>query len=604
MVTVIDALLFQFFKLGLDRFYPSLRNPLRQGEERVFMKYTTHTIKTELLNLVADAVGQDIDKGKLEITVPPEAEMGDFAVPCFFLSKLLRRSPSQIAIDLASKIHPAGLVMSVKNDGPYLNFFINQSILAKQVLKEINKRADKYGQLNLGKDRIMLEYSQPNTHKEFHIGHMRNAILGSALIRLLGAVGYKVMPVNYIGDVGAHVAKCLWALEKFHAENKLPENKGKYLGQIYTEAVKKTEVSKKNKKEADEVLQKLEADDKKWTALWKKTRKWSLDEFDQIYKILDCKFDQVFYESEVANLGKEIVADLLKKGIAEISEGAVIINLEKYNLKNFLLLKSDGSSLYSTKDIALAQEKFKKYKIDKSIIITDSRQSFYFSQLFKTLAIMGFDKEMIHIPYEFVTLKAGAMSSRSGNVVLFEDFYHQVVGQATHETKKRHPDWSEKKIQDTSRKIALSAIKFNMLKTGNDNIITFDIDEALSFDGFSGPYLQYTCSRISSVLKKAKSKGGIDVEYDKLNTVIEKELMLKLIDYPNVIEVAAKNFQPSELTRYLFELAKLFSNFYQTMPILNSDDGTKKARLSLIFAVKQTIANGLGILGIETMDEM
>ncbi|HLD28206.1 MAG TPA: arginine--tRNA ligase [Patescibacteria group bacterium] len=568
------------------------------------MKYTTHTIKTELLNLVADAVGQDIDKGKLEITVPPEAEMGDFAVPCFFLSKLLRRSPSQIAIDLASKIHPAGLVMSVKNDGPYLNFFINQSILAKQVLKEINKRADKYGQLNLGKDRIMLEYSQPNTHKEFHIGHMRNAILGSALIRLLGAVGYKVMPVNYIGDVGAHVAKCLWALEKFHAENKLPENKGKYLGQIYTEAVKKTEVSKKNKKEADEVLQKLEADDKKWTALWKKTRKWSLDEFDQIYKILDCKFDQVFYESEVANLGKEIVADLLKKGIAEISEGAVIINLEKYNLKNFLLLKSDGSSLYSTKDIALAQEKFKKYKIDKSIIITDSRQSFYFSQLFKTLAIMGFDKEMIHIPYEFVTLKAGAMSSRSGNVVLFEDFYHQVVGQATHETKKRHPDWSEKKIQDTSRKIALSAIKFNMLKTGNDNIITFDIDEALSFDGFSGPYLQYTCSRISSVLKKAKSKGGIDVEYDKLNTVIEKELMLKLIDYPNVIEVAAKNFQPSELTRYLFELAKLFSNFYQTMPILNSDDGTKKARLSLIFAVKQTIANGLGILGIETMDEM
>ena len=568
------------------------------------MKYTTHTIKTELLNLVADAVGQDIDKGKLEITVPPEAEMGDFAVPCFFLSKLLRRSPSQIAIDLASKIHPAGLVMSVKNDGPYLNFFINQSILAKQVLKEINKRADKYGQLNLGKDRIMLEYSQPNTHKEFHIGHMRNAILGSALIRLLGAVGYKVMPVNYIGDVGAHVAKCLWALEKFHAENKLPENKGKYLGQIYTEAVKKTEVSKKNKKEADEVLQKLEADDKKWTALWKKTRKWSLDEFDQIYKILDCKFDQVFYESEVANLGKEIVADLLKKGIAEISEGAVIINLEKYNLKNFLLLKSDGSSLYSTKDIALAQEKFKKYKIDKSIIITDSRQSFYFSQLFKTLVIMGFDKEMIHIPYEFVTLKAGAMSSRSGNVVLFEDFYHQVVGQATHETKKRHPDWSEKKIQDTSRKIALSAIKFNMLKTGNDNIITFDIDEALSFDGFSGPYLQYTCSRISSVLKKAKSKGGIDVEYDKLNTVIEKELMLKLIDYPNVIEVAAKNFQPSELTRYLFELAKLFSNFYQTMPILNSDDGTKKARLSLIFAVKQTIANGLGILGIETMDEM
>lgn len=568
------------------------------------MKYSIEKIKEEIINIIVGAVGQEVDKKQLDIEVPPDAEMGDFAVPCFYLAKLLRRSPNQIADDLHSKIHPSGNIKSVQNVGPYLNFFVNPAVFGKKVLAEIAKDKDKYGLRKSNKEKIMLEYSQPNTHKEFHIGHARNAILGSALVRLLEQVGYKVVPVNYIGDIGAHVAKCLWALNKFHKDEQPPQDRGRYLGQIYTEAVKKTEANPRYKAEADEVLQKLENGDKKWLALWKKTRQWSLDGFDAIYKKLDCRFDHVFYESEVEKPGKKRVKELLDKGIAEKSQGAVIINLEKHKLKNFLLLKSDGSSLYSTKDLALAELKFKKYKIDESIVITDSRQSFYFQQLFKTLTMMGFDKKMVHVPYEFVTLKDGAMSSRQGNVVLFEDFYGQILERAVEETKKRHQNWENKKTQETGRKIALAAIKFNMLKVGNDSVIVFDIDEALSFDGFSGPYLQYTVSRINSVLKKVKPSLTGETDWAKLTGELERELILKLAEYPEVASESAEIYQPSNIARYLFELAKLFSTFYQSVPILHSPVGTQKARLSLIKAVKQVITNGLDILGIETMEEM
>ncbi|MFA4872006.1 MAG: arginine--tRNA ligase, partial [Patescibacteria group bacterium] len=531
-------------------------------------------------------------------------DMGDFAVPCFYLAKLLRRSPNQIADDFKKKIQPAGAIKSVQNIGPYLNFFINPAIFGKKVLQEIQKKKAAYGALKSGKEKIMIEYSQPNTHKEFHIGHLRNAVLGNSLVNINKFAGHKVVAVNYIGDIGAHVAKCLWALEKFHQGEKLPENKGKYLGQVYTEAAQKTEANPDFKYQADAVLQKLETGDKKWLALWQKTRKWSLAEFAKIYKILGVKFADVFFESEVEKPGKKIVDELLKKGLAEKSDGAVIINLEKYDLKNFLLLKSDGSSLYSTKDLALAELKFKKYKIDKSIVITDSRQSFYFQQLFKTLEVMGFDKQMVHIPYEFVTLKDGAMSSRAGNVVLFEDFYEQVLLRAKTETKKRRQDWSDKKIKATAEKIALAAIKFNMLKTGNNNVIVFDIEEALSFDGFSGPYLQYTCSRISSVIKKAGLAGLAEINYAKLNSDIEKELMLKLAEFPQAVGEAVKTYQPSEVAKYLFDLARLFSNFYQKLPILNSEAATRKARLALVGAVEQVLNNGLKLLGIEPLREM
>ena len=568
------------------------------------MDYIILKIKKQIIDLIAQAIEVDFDLHKLEVVVPPDSTMGDLAVPCFYLSKITRQSPNQIAEELAEKINPGGVIKEIKNIGAYLNFFIDPEILGKSVNNEIQKNKDIYGGAKNSPKKIMLEFSQPNTHKEFHVGHLRNAILGNSLVNILRFSGLKVTAVNYIGDIGAHVAKCLWAYDKFYSAKELPENKGKFLGQVYTDGSQKIESNLEYKKEVDEVLQKLETGDKKWTALWKKTRKWSLDDFDRIYKILGVKFDHFFYESEVEKPGKKMVAELLEQGVAQKSEGAVIIDLEKYHLKQFLLLKSDGSSLYSTKELALAKLKFEKFKIDESIVVVDSRQSFYLQQFFKTMEVIGFDKKMIHIPYEFVTLKDGAMASRKGNVVLFEDFYNQVVDRATIETKNRHEDWPEKKINEVARKIALSAIKFNMLKVGNNSVITFDIDEALSFDGFSGPYIQYTCSRISSVLKKAKVTTFSTIDYSKLNSDLEKEILLQLASFPEVVAESAKNYDPSQVAKYLFDLAKLFSAFYQKSPIINSTKEIKEARLILVDSIRKVLINGLDLLGIEPLDQM
>ncbi len=568
------------------------------------MTYAIDKIKEEIKSSIIAATGENIDPSNLLIETPPNPEMGDFAVSCFYLSKLLRRSPNILAEELKTKIKPSSTFKSVQNIGPYVNFFLNSKNLAQKTLKEIESKGSKFGQLKAEKEKLMIEYSQPNTHKEFHVGHLRNAILGSILVNTYRFGGKKVIAANYIGDIGSHVAKCLWALEKFHAGEEPKEHKGQFLGAIYTEACQKIEENEEFKKEAAEIQVKLENGDKKLLALWKKTRAWSLDNFNDIYKTLDIKFDKFFYESEVEKPGKKLVADLLEKKIAEKSKGAVIIDLDKYKLKQFLLLKSDGSSLYSTKELALAKLKFEKFKIDASYIIVDNRQSFYFQQFFKTLEIMGFKEKTAHISYEFVTLKDGAMASRKGNVIIFEDFFAEIIKKTNEETAKRHSDWSPEKIAKTAENIALSAIKFNMIKVGNNSIIVFDMEEALSFDGFTGPYLQYTVSRINSIFRKEKAKSLKEVDLSLLNSELEKEILIKLAEFPESIKKVIESNEPSVLAKYLFELAKSFSRFYQEVPIITSEEKIKFARLSLISAVKQVLVNGLTLLGIKELEEM
>lgn len=569
------------------------------------MDYIISKIKLEIKEKVAAALDQPVDLAQLELDVPPESGWGDFALPCFYLAKLTRISPNQIAQELKSKIKTTGTIKSVQSVGPYLNFYLDEKYLAKQITKEIFKTQEKYGSAKSLPERVMIEYSQPNTHKEFHVGHLRNVVLGSALVNLYRFIGQKVIAANYIGDIGSHVAKCLWAYDKFHKDEPEPtEHKGQYLGQLYTEAVNLCEENEAYKKEASEVQKKLESGDKYFTNLWKKTRLWSLEEFDGIYKILGAKFDKIFYESEVEKPGKKIVAELLEKKIAEPSEGAVVIDLEKYGLKKFLLLKSDGSSLYSTKELALAKLKFEKYKIDASYVVVDARQSFYFKQFFKTLEILGFKKKTEHIAYEFVTLPEGAMSSRKGNVVLFEDFLTEVEKAAQTETKNRHSDWTEQEIKDSSRKLALAAIKFAMLRVNKNSVITFDIKEALAFDGYTGPYLLYAVSRINSLLKKEAIKPLKNVKIENLSQPKEKELLIALSYFPEVVSQSASEFEPSLLAKYLFDLARSFASYYQEVPILNSQTEIKEARLILAYEVRLVLVNGLKLLGLDTLDRM
>jgi len=567
---------------------------------------TITKIYNEIIDLLKIVGDKDFDLSQKDFSTPPKPEMGEIAFGCFALTKTFQKDPKVIAGNLAGIINKQlkGLkkfkfIEKVEAAGPYLNFYLKQEVLTKEVLSQ----TDVFPSAKQGQ-KVLVEFSQPNTHKEFHIGHLRNACLGDCLVKLLQATGHKVVAANYIGDVGVHVGKCLWALQKFHAKDKIPTNKGAYLGKIYTEAIRELDEKPELQEEVTEVLKSLDKGERKIKALWQKTRKWSLGEFKEIYKELDVNFDVYFYESEEEKESKKIIPDLLKKGIAKKSEGAIIADLKEYDLDILVLVKSDGTVLYGAKDIPLNVKKFKKFKVDKSIIVVDVRQSLYLKQVFKLLELIGLKKEMKHLSYEFVTLKQGVMSSRAGNVVTYEELRDETVKKAAKETKKRHDSWPEKKIKATALKISLAGLKFDMLKQDNGRLIVFDIDKALSFEGFTGPYLLYTNARINSILKKSKTGATKKIDYKLLKEQEEKTLIFKLAKFPLAIEESAQSYEPSVLAKYLFELANDFNNYYHKHPVLQAKPEVSQARLNLINSVSLVLKEGLGLLGIEVLAEM
>jgi len=547
-------------------------------------------------------------EGEIDIITPPDPEMGDLGFATFGLAKQQKKNPYDVTLELKSAIEEKGMpngIEGIAAVGPYLNFYFKTGGLAKCVIEEIKVRGKDFGKSQTKqKEKVMIEYSQPNTHKEFHIGHLRNVCIGSSLVNIFRASGYKILSANYVGDVGAHVAKCLWYIKKFNKE--IPkENKGKWLGQMYTEASRVLEDKPELKPEVQEVQAKLESGDKDWVKFWQETKKWSLEEFKRIYDLLGVNFDVWFYESEVEKPGKDMVDELLKKGVAQTGEGgAVIVDLNKYGLDIFLILKSDGTSLYATKDLALAKKKFHEYKIDKNIMVVDSRQEFYFKQLFQTLALAGWKKDLQYIGYEFVKLPEGAMASRTGNVVLFDDLYNDVFATEVEEVKTRHADWSAKNIEEAARVLALGALKFDMLKHPVDKVIIFNKKEALAFEGYTGPYVLYVVARINSLLKKSKNKIK-KVDFELLKESEEKQLLLLMSQFEEIIIKSLENYNPSVIIKYCFDLAKQYNDFYTQHSVLSAQTPELiNARLAISACVKQVLENALGLLGIDTVPEM
>src|SRR3989344_2656603 len=510
---------------------------------------------------------QDKFKNKIDINsieVPPNPEMGDYAYPCFTLSKELKKNPNEIAKEIGEKIKSGKYIDSVKVLGPYINFFVKKETLNENVLSEIVKNKLNYGRGKIKKT-TLLEGWQPNTHKAFHIGHIRNAVLGESIARILEFYGHKVIRVSYMGDVGAHVAKWIWYFNKFYKGSIPKKNVSKWAGEIYTEATKKSDGDEKYKEEINEVHKKLEEGDKKLVELWKKTRTLCLDDLYEIFDELGCKINKGFFESEVEKPGKKIVEGLVKNKLAEIDEDAIIMHLEEYNLGVFVLLKSNGASLYSTKDIALAYLKSKKYKFDNSLYIVASEQDFYFKQLFKCLELIKYKefKKLNHVSYGLVKLK------------------------------------NKKKVIGA---VSFGAMKFTMLNQDSNREIIFDSEKALSFDGETGPYTQYTYARICSILKKVKV--GNKIKFSLLNSDEEKRIIKLLNEYPLVVEKAAMTYKPNLISRNLLDLCQAFNEYYHKYKVLDEDEALRKARVLLIYCVKVVIGSGLGLLGIEAIEEM
>ena len=576
--------------------------------------------------------------GAIELTTPPKPEMGDVAFPVFGIAKAEKKNPVEVAKEITEKLKaisykpasPAGglkAIERVEAFGPYVNFFLSTPQISQMVISEIAQMKERYGSNTLGKGKkVMIEYPSNNTHKEFHIGHLRNVSVGNPLVQLYEKSGYKVYPVNYLNDFGAHVARCLWGILKFHQDEKPPENTQKWLGEIYAEASGYLKEHPEAEGEVAEVLQKLEAEDKSIWPLFMRTRKWSVEKFDELFQELGVKHVAEFYEKDVKKKGQKIVDELLKKKVATVGErGAIIIDLKQYNLDTALVRKADGAGLYITSDLSLAEEKFKQFDVDESIYITGQEQVFYFKQLFKVLELIGFKKKLTHLSYGLVNLPEGKMSSRTGNVILYEDLHDQVFEQ-------RHQDWKEKKVTDTAFTLTLAALKFDMMKHEAVKNITFDIKEATSFEGFSAPYVLYVVARINSLVRKSHSpleggsRGGVRsvsvatrklphtllppsrgdlAKFELLKQPEEKKLAMLMGDYGEVVKKALETYNPSVIARYAFDLAQAFNEFYNKHTILNAEDPELvQARLALSVAVKQVLENALGVMTIEGVEEM
>lgn len=562
--------------------------------------------KQKIIKELKSVLGKGYSPTVAELEVPPDAAMGNFAYPCFTLAKGLKKNPADIARELAAKVEPKGWIRKAEAKGPYLNFFLKSETFGQAVLEDIENEGEEYGAVKDGRrHRVMVEYANPNTHKEIHVGHLRNFFVGQTAVNLLRAAGYDVIPASYINDLGTHVAKCVWGLKKFHGDYELKEEDAtSFLGKVYTEATKAEEKNPAVKEEISRVFRELEAGKGEAVALWKKTRRWSINDLKNIFKELDLPIKVWYFESELIRPARRIIKDLEKRGLAVKSQGATIVDLSKEGLGVNLLVKSDGTLLYNAKDLPLALRKEEEYHPEKSIYVVDTRQSLAMKQLFATLKRMGFKRELVHLSYDFVTLKEGVMSSRKGNIIRYETFRDAMIDSARRETKKRHPEWKDKKIETIARAIAFAAMRFGMLRQDPDKKIIFDMAEALSFDGYTGPYLLYTYARARSILKKAgrlKPKN----EAKKLLLPLENQLLVKLAKYPETAAVTAQDFKLDRLAEYLFDLAKTFATFYHDVPVMQAEDKeVAVARLALVEAVGLVLKNGLLMMGIETIDEM
>jgi len=557
-------------------------------------------IKKELEN----SLRKNIDpENKLDIEIvfsrPPDFKLGDIATPLSFeLAKKLKKNPILIAKDIAETIVLPKGIEKAETTGGYINFFFDRKYFSKETIKKIIIDDKNYGKGSKKKEKVMVEYSQPNTHKSFHIGHLRNVCLGDSLSNIMEFSGYETVRSNYIGDVGAHVAKCIWGYMKFYDGIIPKENKGDFLGKVYSEADKKLKESEEYQEEYKTVLKNLYDEDKRTMEIWSMTRQWSLEEFNRIYDELGVNFDIFLYESEVKEEGTKIARELLEKSIATNKDGAVIVDLKEFGLDEFVILRSDGTALYSTKDLALAKRKFEDFKIDLSLYVVGSEQKFYFKQLFKTLELMGFSqaKRCYHLSYELVMLEEGKMSSREGNVVLYSELKEFVKKEALNQVRERNISNAE----NISEIVTIGALKYSMMKDNNKRII-FNWKKALDFEGDTAPYIQYAHARASSILNKI---DGLKLEFD-IDYLNEKEykLLFMLSEFPEIVHKASIDYRPDYVSNYVYDLAKCFNEFYHECHVLNAETN-KDFRIALVKSTKIVLRNSLNLLGIKAPEEM
>jgi arginyl-tRNA synthetase len=568
------------------------------------------SLKNDIAEKISALTG--IDKIRLVelLEIPPSEEMGDLALPCFYLAKIQKKSPAAIGADLASKIQEDDLIERAEASGPYLNIFLKREKVISDVLFEVLKAKEDYGKSRSGAGKtIVIDYSSPNIAKPFGIGHLRSTVVGAALKRIFEYRGYKVIGINHLGDWGTQFGKVILAYKLWGDENKLKENPIEHLYDLYVRIHQEEEKDPALADRTREEFKKLESGDPENLALWKRFSDLSKGEFDKIYSILGISFESVagesFYNDKIAGT-EELLA---QGGFLSESREATIVDLAKYGMPPFLVKKSDETTLYATRDLAAAIYRKKTYNFDKMLYVVGVAQTLHFKQFFKVLELLGFDwvKECYHVSFGWVKLGEEMMSTRKGNIVFLEDVISKAVELAKKIIREGSPDLPDP--AKTAREVGVGAVVFTDLAYRRETDISFDWDRMLDFSGNSGPYLQYSHARISSILRKYGKRVPDDFSPAELILPEEYALAKKLSFYPDVIDKAAAEFEPYHISNFLIELCGLFNTYYQKYKsaedrVLSTREEKTRARLALVNSVRYILRSGLSILGLEAPEMM
>ncbi len=579
-------------------------------------------IKEEIISLFRNTLPNLPADFIFEINIPSQSEMGDLTLSCFSLAKELKKPPEEIAQEIAGlfgkKVFLIDLIDEIRAVGPYLNIFLNKSLWFEIVLQEIFTQCENIGDSEMRKEKkFLIEYSAPNTNKPQHLGHLRNNFLGWTMAKILSVTGAEVIKLNLINDRGIHICKSMLAYQKW-GDGKTPESekmKGDhFVGQYYVLFNQKEKENPDLIIEAQEMLKQWEQGNPEILELWQKMNQWTLEGFKQTYKKIGVDFNKWYFESDIYNSGKKIILKALKRGLCyERDDKAIEIDLTKDGFDKKVLLRPDGTSVYITQDIGLAKIKQDDFNPDFSVYVVASEQDYHFNVLFRVLEIFGFDwiKNCYHLSYGLVFLPDGKLKSRDGKTADIDTVLAEMEQLAKGEIMSRDPNLSPQEISSRAEKISLGALKFFLLKYNPQQEVNFNPKDSISFEGDSGPYLQYTYARIQSILKKSpvkilsnKKSKKIKINYQSLGNLQEVEILSLLFSFSEIIEKSAINYNPSYLAHYLLKLAQKFNEFYHQHSVLKADLKTKKARLLMIMAVAEIIKKGLTLMGIEVMDEM